>query len=245
MKQFYHSLTKGLGFLYHEFMPKKFTPRKPLSILILMPIILIIVILTGIYLMQAPPKKTAQTKSCQYDTDVCLFFDNMQKKTTKYKDAFTATILTTKKDNTTSKVIVKTDGKNNLDMTVYKDDKVQGQSIVFNNTLYVKDILTDTWTQSQAAVDSRLHNFKEKSLAEVSRTGATVSYVFLRSIPCEALTCMKYQRKESKNDPTKTYIFFDTNAHLLREIQITTPDGTTSQTHFSYTPVSITNPMQP
>lgn len=226
-------------------MPKNFTSRKPLSVLILMPVILLIVIITGIYLMQSPIQTPKQTKSCQYDSDVCLFFDNMQKKTTKYTDAFTATIITTQKNKTNSKVIIKTDGNKNLDMIIYRNDVLVGQSTVFENALFTKDLKTNTWTQSQAAVDTRLQNFKEKSLAEVSKTGDSVSYTFIRSVPCGSLTCMKYQRKESKNDPTKTYIFFDTNAHLLREIHITTPDGVMTQTLFTYTPVSITHPMQP
>lgn len=224
-------------------MPKQTKQQKSVSLILFICIVLFSVIGIGMSLMNPQQTHPAQANTCQYDPDVCKFFANLEHSEKYYPGSFTATITTSQKETITAIITVKSDGKDNLSIASYKKNVLQGEMSIFADSTYVRDPQTNAWTLSPTPADSKFRNFKQKALTEVYKTGTTASYVFIRGVPCEEFICMKYQRILSKTDPVKTYIFFDTKQHVLRQVQTRTPDGTLTDTVFSYKPVTINKPV--
>jgi hypothetical protein len=224
-------------------MPTEKKQKKSPIFVLLTVIVLIFVIGIGMNLMKTPLSSPIHTlPACQYDPDVCQFFEVLQKKDSPYTKSLTITIQTTQNNQTQSKIIIASDKQGNLSLASSKNNAIQGESVLFDNTQYIKDLKSNTWAVSPTPPDSTLRDFKEKTISEINRTGENASYVFIRGVSCGNLTCMKYQRVLSKNDPVKTFLFFDTTSHLLREVTTTTANGTTTDTTFSYDPVTLTRP---
>src|SRR3954469_21849938 len=175
-------------------MPKEIRKQKSVGLILLISLVLIGVIFLGVYLIRSPLSHTSNTPACQYDPDVCMFFTAMQKRNIMPTGSLIATITTTTQNQPASQIIVRADGKNNLSITSYKNGALQGESILYANNLYTKNPKDNTWIASPTPVDSALRNFRQKTFAEINKTGVDASYVFIRSTPCKELTCMKYQR---------------------------------------------------
>ena len=226
-------------------MPPDTKKQKPLLVIISMYMVLLIAIVAGIYFLKASHTPPKEPVACQYDPDVCLFLATVQNPKKYYSGSFTANILITKADNTQSRVIISSDPVGNLELISYNENTFTGQSLIFGKTMYIKSIKTNTWTKSQTPPYLMLSDFKQKALTEVAKSGTNVSYQFLGESPCGKDSCIKYHVITPPSGKIKTYVLFDKNSHLLKEMISQTPQHFTTDTLFFLTPVNITPPPLP
>lgn len=217
--------------------------HKSLAQRIAMYIILVGVIILGIYLLKPSlPQKQSVQQPCQYDNAVCSYLSKLRDPSKHYGGPFTVSITTIGANQAQSRVVIKSDAQNNLDIITYDEHVLTGQRIVLGDTVYNRNLASNTWTKTNNTIDPALRNIKEKSLREVTKSGTDVSYKFIGDSKCGKKTCMKYELITKPQSPDKTYVLFTQTNHILKEIIKQSPDGSTSDILFVYTEVTITPP---
>jgi uncharacterized protein YpmB len=219
--------------------------QKPASVVVLFTFILLCVITGGILMIKSSTSPTPTKEEevvCQYDENVCGYLTKLDNPQEHYKGSFTASITTTEKDGKESLVIIKSDGGRNLNVISYNKDILVGESTIYDNTVYVRDLKTNTWTKTDTIPNEAFIQLKQRSLREVNKSGSGVSYTLLGTAKCGKKTCFKYQLKTPTTGETKTYVLFTMTQHMLKEVITISPENLTTDTLFVYNTVEITPP---
>jgi len=167
------------------------------------------------------------------DKDICKFFAGW-KATDNYTVEATATA-----DGETMKTVIKLDGKDKTHVSF--SGGLTYETITIGNTLYTK--AGDTWYKQTLSAEEALNYQGDVNTDFTEPTaGGKISYTKVSTEDCGDHKCFKYQVVDADAPDTTQYIWFDTKDYLLRRVQITGADGTTSDMTVSYSKVSIGEP---
>lgn len=188
-------------------------------------------------------EKAAQT-ACEKsinDKDFCKFASH----TNIIKDVYVATDTSVTADGT-STMVIKSDGKNNTDMTISQGGVETARYISLDGATYMKTPDSDVWTKYPASSTAAPKDTSPTSDIKVDYNNITenntVSYKNLGKEACDKLTCFKYQVVDTTNAGTTQYIFFDTKDYLMRKWSSKDSSGSNDMVFTYPSSVTITAP---
>lgn len=217
---------------------------------------ILLVIGVGVYLFLqqksgppvSPEVRKAQQEimaSCKYDQEFCKYAANGM---VAMSGGYTMTSESTYGGKKT-KMMMKSDGKENSESTTYNEGKEEGSFISLNKVTYMKGPGETVWTEFPATKDeagkptTNLFDFEglKKELGDVTKEIAdTLIVKKVGSEACGKLTCSIFEMKEKTMDST-TKIWVDTKEYLARKMETSSKEGISTMT-FEYGPVTITKP---
>lgn len=183
---------------------------------------------------KTPQQKAIKNAVCSYDDqNVCKFFAGW-----KATGSYTVELVGTSDGETINSVIA-VDGEDKSHVKF--SGSFNYETITIGDKLYTK--AGDTWYR-QTLSTAELDNYKEdieSGLAEPT-DGGKITYTKLGTEDCDDRKCFKYQVVDADAPDATQYVWFDTKDYLLRRVQITSVDGTSSDSTISYKKVSISEP---
>jgi outer membrane lipoprotein-sorting protein len=196
----------------------------------------------------SPEIKKAQQEmiaNCKYDADFCKYAANGIVAMSGGYTMTSESIYNGKK----SKMVMRADGKENMESTTYTDGKEEGSFISINKTTYMRGPGEKVWTEFPPTKDeagkptTNLFDFEglKKELGNATKDVADSLVVKkVGTEPCGKLTCSVFEMTE-KAFNTTTKVWVDTKEYLARKMESTTKEGISTMT-FEYGPVVITTP---
>lgn len=196
----------------------------------------------------SPEIKKAQQEmmaECKYDKDFCKYAANGM---VAMGSGYTMTSESTYEGKKT-KMVMKSDGKENSESTTYTDGKEQGSFVSLNKVTYMKGPGETVWTEFPATKDetgkqtTNVFDFEslKKELGDVTKEAAdTLTVKKVGTEKCGSLTCIIFEMKDSQFG-SNTKIWVDTKDYLARKMEMASDTGVSVMT-FEYGPVTITAP---
>jgi hypothetical protein len=196
----------------------------------------------------SPEIKKAQQeimKNCKYDVDFCKYAVNGM---VAMSGGYTMTSESTN-DGKKSKMMMRSDGKENSETVTYTDGKEEGKFIYLNKVTYMKNAGDTVWTEFPAVKDeagkqtANLFDFEglKEELGNVSKeVEDTMVVKNVGTEKCGTYTCKIFEISESDLG-TATKIWVDTKEHRARKMETSTQEEVSSMT-FEYGPVTIIKP---
>jgi outer membrane lipoprotein-sorting protein len=228
----------------------------------LIPVIVILLLLLGIggfVFMQkkalppvSPEVRQAQQElmaNCKYDVDFCKYAANGL---VAMSGGYTMTSESTYAGKK-SKMIMKSDGKENSQSTSFSDGKEEGSFISLNKTTYMKSPGETVWTEFPATKDetgkptTNLFDFEglKKELGNVKdNQKAAEETLVVKKVGTEACgtyTCTVFEMTDKTIADTSTKIWVDTTQYYARKMESKSKEGVSTMT-FEYGPVTISKP---
>lgn len=183
---------------------------------------------------KTPQQKAVKNAVCAYDDkDVCKFFAGW-----KATDNYSVELVGTS-DGETINSVIEVNGKDRSHVKF--SGAFEYETVTIGDTLYTK--AGDTWYK-QTLSATELDEYKSDIDAGLSEPtdGGKITYTKIGTEDCGDQKCFKYQVIDTDAPNVTQYIWFDTKDYLLRRVQITSTDGTTSDSTVSYKKVSIGEP---
>lgn len=196
----------------------------------------------------SPEIKKAQQEmlaSCKYDKDFCKYAANG---IVAMSGGYTMTSESTY-NGKKSKMVMKSDGKENSESVTYSDGKEEGSFISLNKTTYMKGPGETVWTEFPPTKDeagkqtTNLFDFEglKKELGDVTKEVAdTLVVKKVGTEACGKLMCSVFEMNEKVSNST-TKIWVDTREYFARKMEVNSKEGISTMT-FEYGPVTITKP---
>jgi len=183
--------------------------------------------------------------NCKYDADFCKYAANG---IVAMSGGYTMTSESTF-DGKKSKMVMKSDGKENSESTTYTDGKEGGSFVSLNKSTYMKNSGEKEWTEFPPTKDeagkptTNLFDFEslKKELGNVTKE--IENSLLVKKIgtePCGKLTCTIFEITEKVTNFT-TKIWVDTTNFYARKMESKMQQGISTMT-FDYGPVTITKP---
>lgn len=183
--------------------------------------------------------------NCKYDKDFCKYAANG---IVAMSGGYTMTSESTY-NGKKSKMVMKSDGKENSESVTYSDGKEEGSFISLNKTTYMKGPGETVWTEFPSTKDetgkqtTNLFDFEglKKELGDVTKEVAdTLVVKKVGTEACGKLTCSVFEMNEKVTNST-TKIWVDTSKYFARKMEVNSKEGVSTMT-FEYGPVTITKP---
>ncbi|MCX6732562.1 MAG: hypothetical protein NTV98_03410 [Candidatus Roizmanbacteria bacterium] len=196
----------------------------------------------------SPEIKKAQQEvmaNCKYDPDFCKYAANG---IVAMSGGYTMTSESTYSGKK-SKMVMKADGKGNMESTSFTDGKEEGSFITLNKTTYMKSPGDKEWTEFPPSKDetgkptTNLFDFEslKKELGDVTKEVAdTLVVKKVGTEACGKLRCTVFEMTEKVTNST-TKIWVDTQEYRARKMETSSKVGVSTMT-FEYGPVTITAP---
>lgn len=196
----------------------------------------------------SPEIKKAQQEmlaNCKYDKDFCKYAANGIVAMSRGYTMTSESTYSGKK----SKMILKSDGKENSESVSYTDGKEEGSFISLNKTTYMKGPGETVWTEYPPVKDETGKqtgnplNFEglKKDLVDATKEAAdTLIVKKVGTEACGKLTCTVFEMTEKTTNST-TKIWVDTKEYFARKMETSSKEGISTIT-FEYGPVIITKP---
>ncbi|MFZ2026003.1 MAG: hypothetical protein WAV30_01820 [Microgenomates group bacterium] len=197
----------------------------------------------------SPEIKKAQQEmmaNCKYDQDFCKYAANG---IVAMSGGYTMTSESTY-DGKKSKMVMKSDGKENSESVTYGDDgKEEGSFVSLNKTTYMKGPGETVWTEFPATKDetgkqtTNLFDFEglKKELGDVAKdVEETLVVKKVGTERCGKFTCTIFEMTDKVSNGT-TKIWVDTTSYYARKMEMQSKDGVSMMT-FEYGPVTIQKP---
>ncbi|MCX6731250.1 MAG: hypothetical protein NTZ55_05360 [Candidatus Roizmanbacteria bacterium] len=196
----------------------------------------------------SPEIKKAQQEvmaNCKYDPDFCKYAANG---IVAMSGGYTMTSESSY-EGKKSKMVMKADGKENMESTTFTDGKEEGSFITLNKITYMKGPNEKEWTEFPPSKDetgkptANLFDFEglKKELGDVTKEVAdTLVVKKVGTEACGKLTCTVFEMTEKVTNST-TKIWVDTREYRARKMETTSKMGVSTMT-FEYGPVTITAP---
>lgn len=196
----------------------------------------------------SPEIKKAQQEimaNCKYDPDFCKYAANG---IVALSGGYTMTSESTF-NGKKSKMILKSDGKENSESVTYTNGKEEGSFISLNKTTYMKGPGETVWTEFPPTKDeagkqtTNLFDFEglKKELGDVTKeVEDTLVVKKVGKEKCGTLTCTIFEMTEKVSNST-TKIWVDTKEYRARKMETSSKEAVNSIT-FEYGPVIITKP---
>jgi len=183
--------------------------------------------------------------NCKYDKDFCKY---AARGVIAMSGGYTMTSESTYSGKK-SKMIMKSDGKENSESVTYSDGKEEGSFISLDKTTYMKGPNETVWTEFPPTKDEtgkqsgNLFDFGslKKELGDITKE--VVDTLVVKKVgteSCGKLTCNVFEMTEKATNST-TKIWVDTKAYLARKMETNSKEGVSTMT-FEYGPVTITKP---
>ncbi len=202
----------------------------------------------------SPEIKKAQQEmmvNCKYDSDFCKYAANGL---VAMSGGYTMTSESTYGGKKT-KMVMKSDGKENSESTTYSEGKEEGSFISFNKTTYMKGPGETVWTEFPPSKDetgkptTNIFDFEglKKELGNAKENTKAVEDTFtvkkVGSEKCGNYTCSIFEMTDKATLDYSTKIWVDTTQYYSRKMESKSKEGVTTMT-FEYGPVSIAKPSQ-
>jgi len=195
----------------------------------------------------SPEIKKAQQEmlaNCKYDKDFCKYAANG---IVAMSRGYTMTSESTY-NGKKSKMILKSDGKENSESVSYTDGKEEGSFISLNKTTYMKGPGETVWTEYPPTKDeggkqTGTFDFEalKKELGDTTKEVAdTLVVKKVGTEACGKLTCSVFEMTEKGTNST-IKIWVDTKEYFARKMETSSKEGVNTIT-FEYGPVTITEP---
>ncbi len=131
----------------------------------------------------------------------------------------------------------------------WEGGKETSNMIVIGSTTYIKDYSDNKWWK-QTSTDTADEPTSTKDFAPIINNmekGGEFkdnnTYRFIAKEPCEKLTCFKYQViSEAAGNDVEIFVWFDDKKFLTRKQTTKTPDGSVSESVYTYGKVEIKEP---
>ena len=196
----------------------------------------------------SPEIKKAQQEimsNCKYDADFCKY---AARGIIAMSGGYTMTSESTY-DGKKSKMVIKSDGKENSESTTFVNGKVEGSFISLDKVTYMKGSGETVWTEFPSTTDetgkktTNLFDFEslKKELGNVTKEVAdTLVVKKVGTEACGNRTCTIFEMNE-KTMNTTTKVWVDMKDYRAQKMEIGTKEGVSTMT-FEYGPVTITKP---
>lgn len=197
----------------------------------------------------SPEIKKAQQEmmaNCKYDQDFCKYAANG---IVAMSGGYTMTSESTY-DGKKSKMVMKSDGKENSESVTYGDDgKEEGSFVSLNKTTYMKGPGETVWTEFPATKDetgkqtTNLFDFEglKKELGDVAKdVQESLVVKKVGTEKCGKFTCTIFEMTDKVSNGT-TKIWVDTTSYYARKMEMQSKDGVSTMM-FEYGPVTIQKP---
>ena len=200
----------------------------------------------------SPEIKKAQQEvmaNCAFDADFCKYAANG---IVAMASGYTMTS-ESNYGGKISKMVIKTDGKENSESITYNNGKENGSFISLNKTTYMKNAGETVWTEFPPTKDeagkptTNLFDFEglKKELGNVKDNSkaleASLVVKKIGSETCGSNTCSIFEMVDKTFPDISTKIWVDTSEYYARKMESKTKEGVNTMT-FEYGPVTITKP---
>jgi len=197
----------------------------------------------------SPEIKKAQEEilaNCKYDKEFCKYMTNG---IIAMSSGYTMTS-ESNYNKSISKIILKSDGKENSESISYADGKEDGSFVSLNKTTYMKGPGETIWTEFPPTKDetgkptANLFDFEglKKELGDVAKEANESLVVKKLGVEsCDKLNCVIFEMKDTSTPDLTTKIWVDTQSYFARKMETKTKEGVSTMT-FEYGPVTITKP---
>ncbi len=169
------------------------------------------------------------------DDDFCKFASNWT-----MSETFKVVTTTKDADGTTSSTTMEMDGENSS-MTSTQDGKETSAVIVLNKTTYYKEYTENVWYKLPQTDDTPTAGGVDTSVVEdldfdsYKETEDTSTVKSLGKEACGDKTCFKYAIIDPSDTATKeTLVWFDDKDYMLARMMITSSDGGTFDSVYTY-----------
>lgn len=227
----------------------------------LVPIVGILLILgVGVYMFTqkksgppvSPEVRKAQEEmlaNCKYDADFCKYAASGL---TAMSGGYTMTSESTVGGKKT-KMIMKSDGKENSETTSFAEGKEESSFISLNKTTYMKEAGATVWTEfppmkeETGKPSTNLFDFEalKKDLGTAKDNAKAVEETLVvkkvGSEKCGTRTCTVFEMTDKNMPDYTTKIWVDTSDYYARKMESLSKEGVSTMT-FEYGPVTITKP---
>lgn len=175
------------------------------------------------------------------DKDFCKFASHAD----LIKEVYVATATSVTSEGT-STMTIKSDGKDNSDLTISQGGVEVTRYISLDGATYMKTPDSDTWikypaTSSPVSKDTSPTSDFKINYSNITENN-TLSYKNLGKEACGKLNCLKYQIVDTANAGTTQYIWFDTKDYLMQRFSIKDSSGSNDMTFTYPSSVTITAP---
>ncbi len=195
----------------------------------------------------SPEIKKAQQEvlaNCKYDQDFCKYAANG---IVAMSRGYTMTSESTY-NSKRSKMILKSDGKENSESVSFTDGKEEGSFISLDKTTYMKGPGETIWieyppTKDEKGKQTGTFDFQalKKELGDTTKEVTdTLVVKKVGTESCGKLTCSVFEMTEKVSNST-TKIWVDTKEYFSRKMETSSKEGVNTIT-FEYGPVTITKP---
>ncbi len=192
-----------------------------------------------------PEQQVAQDilANCKYDQEFCSYM------AAQAKAMANGVIITTSsqiKDAGLSTSEMRIDGKENMEISSFKDGKPESSMIVFEKVTYLKDLQDGTWYAMNTPNPQDNEYADQTAVAEIKDTyneqNQNMQVKKIAREACGDLTCDKYEVIDGVGETTtKMYVFVDTKEHLARKMEFNFAGGS-SVMEYKYETVQISKP---
>ena len=140
-------------------------------------------------------------------------------------------------------------GEGKSHFTTSKNGKEESNIIMIDEATYMKDYSDNKWLKypalsgSEGKSSTSLNEIKKSMKIDTKEVEDKTKYERIGAEPCENLTCVKYKvTTEFAGESMVQYMYIDTKEYLLRKMKVDDKLGGSTETLFSYKPVTITIP---
>lgn len=200
----------------------------------------------------SPEMRKAQQEmmaNCKYDQDFCKYASSGL---VAMSGGYTMTSESTYGGKKT-KMIMKSDGKENSESTTFNEGKEEGSFISLNKVTYMKGPGETVWTEFPVTKDeagkkvTNLFDFEglKKELGDIKSNEKAIEETLVvkkvGSEKCGQYTCSIFEMTDKTESGVSTKIWVDTTQYFARKMETSTKEGT-STISFEYGPVVISKP---
>lgn len=187
-------------------------------------------------------QEAIKNAKCDYDDkDLCKFFTTWDVQ--KY---YTVTSVS-ETDGKKTTTVAESEGSSKTHIKI--SGELNYEVITIGNDTYTKAGNGTWWKQTakNEAVDETVQQYKETTEIDLveptdDTTADQTNYKLIGKEKCGDLTCFKYQEINPTDTTTSSFIWFDDEDYQLRRTLMTSKDGTTYESTFSYEKVSVKVP---
>jgi hypothetical protein len=223
--------------------------------LILIIFFLIVAVAAGAYFFSQKDKpkltKTKEQKAavkemlanCKYDKDFC---DYMAAQAKAMETGVIISTSTNIKNYGLSTSEMKLDKAGNMEISSYRDGKIESTMIIFDKITYFKN-LDGSWYAMNVGNEQNTSSASSEAINEIKNTysdeNQNMQIKKVATEPCGSLTCDKYEIIGTQEGDQKStiYTWVDTKEHLARKTE-TTFNNVISTMEYKYESVNVSKP---
>lgn len=182
------------------------------------------------------------------DPDLCKYM-NQALSSDFMKSGFSGRSITVDAKGQKSESLWEMAGEGKSRFVTSRNGKEESNIIMIDGATYMKDYTDNSWFKYPASESSEgksnfsVDEIKKNMKIDTEDIEDKTKYEKMGNVPCEDLTCIEYKvTTEFAGEAMVQYMYIDTKEYLLRKMKVDDKLGGSTETLFSYKPVTINVP---